>query len=173
MFQFWGLGSVLNTVDKAYYRHEFKPNTLPVNLVFSILRSIVPQVYFRNPAVSIAPMLPGLEYELHARLVEDIDNWMLRELPIKYEIKKMITVDKVIAVEVDRLDEFAKTMRKQRYVLSCVIVDDAVHITVESYGHVRKVMAYLAKSDYHVYVVRLVEPTLEEAFLKIVGRHHV
>jgi len=76
---------------KRYYRHEFKSGIIPVNLVFSILRSIVPQVYFRNPAVSVTPTKPGLEYELHARLIEDIDNWLLRELSVKYEMKKMIT----------------------------------------------------------------------------------
>jgi hypothetical protein len=75
---------------KSYYRHEFPAKILPVNMVFSILRSLVPQVYFRNPAVSVTAMKPGLEYELHARLVEDIDNWLLRELVVKYQIKKMI-----------------------------------------------------------------------------------
>jgi hypothetical protein len=75
---------------KKYYRHDFPDGIIPVNLVFSLLRSIVPQVYFRNPAVAITPTKPGLEYELHARLVEDIDNWLLRELMTKYEIKKMI-----------------------------------------------------------------------------------
>lgn len=76
---------------KSYYRHEFPDGTLPVNLIFSHLRSMVPQVYFRNPAVSITATKPGLEHELHARLVEDVDNWLLRELSTKYEIKKMIT----------------------------------------------------------------------------------
>lgn len=76
---------------KAYYRHEFPDGTLPVNLVFSILRSIVPQIYFRNPSVIITPTKPGLEYELHARLVEDLDRWMLLETGVKYQIKKMIT----------------------------------------------------------------------------------
>ena len=61
---------------KAYYRHEFPDGTLPVNVVFSVLRSMVPQVYFRNPHVTVTPTKPGLEYELHARLVEDIDNWL-------------------------------------------------------------------------------------------------
>ena len=77
-------------VYKSYYRHEFPSGILPVNLVFSVLRSSVPQIYFRNPMVTITPTKPGLEYELHARLVEDIDNWLLRELATKYEMKKMI-----------------------------------------------------------------------------------
>jgi hypothetical protein len=75
---------------KAYYRHEFPDGTLPVNLVFSILRSIVPQVYFRNPSVVVTPTKPGLEYELHARLVQDLDRWMLLETGVKYQIKKLV-----------------------------------------------------------------------------------
>jgi len=76
---------------KAYYRHEFTQNVLPVNLVFSILRSLVPQTYLRNPSVSVTATKPGIVYEFHARLVEEIDRWLLRELMTKYEIKKMIT----------------------------------------------------------------------------------
>lgn len=76
---------------KSYYRHEFSSEIVPVNIVFSILRSVVPQIYFRNPAVSITPTKPGLEFELHARLVEDVDNWLLRETGVKYQIKRMIT----------------------------------------------------------------------------------
>lgn len=76
---------------KAYYRHEFPDGIIPVNMVFSILRALVPQVYFRNPSAVITPTKPGLEYELHARLLEDTDNWLLRETNVKYEIKRMIT----------------------------------------------------------------------------------
>lgn len=75
---------------KSYYRHEFQSGIIPVNMVFSILRSMVPQVYFRNPQVSLTASRPGIEAELHARLIEDIDNWLLRELSVKYQIKKMI-----------------------------------------------------------------------------------
>jgi len=75
---------------KSYYRHEYPDGTLPVNLVFSILRSIVPQIYFRDPSVVVTPTKPGLEYQLHARLVQDLDKWMLRETGVKYQIKKMI-----------------------------------------------------------------------------------
>jgi hypothetical protein len=75
---------------KAYYRHEFPSGTLPVNLVFSILRSIVPQVYFRDPSVIVTPTKPGLEFQLHARLIQDLDKWMLLETGVKYQIKKLI-----------------------------------------------------------------------------------
>lgn len=75
---------------KAYYRHDFSPGILPVNLVYSILRALVPQVYFRNPEAVITPTRPGVEYELHARLIEDTDNHLLRETGVKYQIKKMV-----------------------------------------------------------------------------------
>jgi len=76
---------------KKYYRHEFKQGTMPVNIMFSILRSMVPQIYFRNPRVTITPRKPGIEAELHARIVQKLDNWLLQELMTKREIKKMIT----------------------------------------------------------------------------------
>lgn len=75
---------------KSYYRHEFKAGQVPVNLMFSILRSMVPQVYFRNPKVTITPRKPGLEAELNARIVQKLDNWLLREISIKRELKKMV-----------------------------------------------------------------------------------
>lgn len=84
-------GSQMWPVYKNYYRHNFPRGVLPVNMVFSILRSMVPQTYFRNPSVTVTPSKPGLQYELHARLVESIDRWLLRELMTKYEIKRMIT----------------------------------------------------------------------------------
>ncbi|KHO45089.1 MAG: antibiotic transport system ATP-binding protein [archaeon GW2011_AR3] len=86
------------------------------------------------------------------------------------EIKKMIKVDKVIEVDVDRLADFAGEMKRQKYVVSSRIVDDVVHVKVVSYGNVRKVMDFLSKSDFLIYSVRLVEPTLEEAFLKIMRK---
>ncbi len=90
------------------------------------------------------------------------------------EIKRLIKVDKVIEVKVDHLETLVQAMAGQKYARSVAIVDDAVHIRVESYAHVKKVMAHLAKSNYHVYLVRLLEPTLEEAFIEIMKHqeHH-
>lgn len=76
---------------KQYYRHKaFAEGSMPVNIMFSILRALVPQVYYRNPRVTITPRKPGLEAELNARLVEKIDNWLLKELSVKREFKKLI-----------------------------------------------------------------------------------
>ncbi len=75
---------------KEYYRHRFRPGTLPVNMMFSLLRSMVPQIYFRNPQVVITARKPGLLPELNARIVQTIDNWLLRELVVKPEMKKMV-----------------------------------------------------------------------------------
>jgi hypothetical protein len=75
---------------KDYYRHKFQPGILPVNLMFSVLRSMVPQIYFRNPRVTITARKPGLEAELNARIVQTIDNWILGEIMTKTEMKKMI-----------------------------------------------------------------------------------
>ena len=88
------------------------------------------------------------------------------------DIKKMIQVDKVIEVEVDNLEGFAQEISKKKYVLATRIVDDAVLVTVENYGSIRKVMEHLAKSKHHIYLVRLVEPSLEEAFLTLTRASH-
>jgi hypothetical protein len=75
---------------KDYYRHKgFNKRVLPVNLMFSILRSMIPQVYFRNPRVTATARRPGLEAELNARIVQKIDNWLLNELCAKKQFKAM------------------------------------------------------------------------------------
>ena len=87
------------------------------------------------------------------------------------DIKKMIAVDKIIEVEVDNPLAFSRDMKGKEYVMESKLVEDMVHITVESYGHVRKVMSELSKSAYHIYSLRIVSPTLEEAFLEIVRKN--
>lgn len=75
---------------KAYYRHEFAANTLPVNLMFSVLRSLTPQIILRNPKVTVTPRKHGQLAELNARIVQKIDNWLLSELMVKREMKKIV-----------------------------------------------------------------------------------
>ena len=66
---------------KAYYRHEFRSQTLPVNMIFSILRSLTPQIVLRNPRVTVTPRKPGPEAELNARIVQKIDNMLKCSCP--------------------------------------------------------------------------------------------
>jgi hypothetical protein len=46
---------------------------------------MIPQIYFRNPKVYITPDRPG--YFPHSRVLERVDNWLIRELNIKNTMK--------------------------------------------------------------------------------------
>jgi len=62
---------------------------LPYNLVYAMLRTMVPSIYLRNPYVNITPRLrPGLE--IHARILESIVNWLLQEIDIKAAIRRAV-----------------------------------------------------------------------------------
>lgn len=75
---------------RRYYRGEFPSGVLPVNLYFRMLRSIVPQVYFRNPSISVIATKPGLEQQLFAQLIERIDNKLIRTMGVKQAMKRMV-----------------------------------------------------------------------------------
>lgn len=73
---------------RAYYRHQWKKGTsMPVNMIFSIVRAMIPQVYFRNPKVYVTALIPG--YEMHAKVVEAIDNLLLQEMDVKRQMKRI------------------------------------------------------------------------------------
>jgi hypothetical protein len=77
---------------KDYLRHKgFAKGVLPVNIMHSTLRSMMPQIYPVNPRVCVTSRKPGLEAEFHARIVQKLDNWMIYEVGIKQELKKIIT----------------------------------------------------------------------------------
>lgn len=73
---------------KNMYRGLWGKGIVPVNIIYAVGRSMVPQVYFRNPRVSVIPMKPG--YTMHARVVERIDNYIIRETGLKKELKSLI-----------------------------------------------------------------------------------
>lgn len=73
---------------KNYYRGFFKEGTVPVNIIFAIGRSMIPQVYFRNPRVGIVPLKPG--FTMHARVLERLDNWLIQEMNLKNTLKSMV-----------------------------------------------------------------------------------
>ena len=73
---------------KNMYRGFWAKEVVPVNIIYAIARSIIPQVYFRNPRVGVIAAKPG--YTMHARVLERIDNYLIRELWLKNEFKSMI-----------------------------------------------------------------------------------
>ena len=76
------------SVNKNMYRGFWGKNVVPVNLVYALGRSLIPQTYFRNPRISVIPKLPG--YTPHAAVLERIDNYLITELGIKNQLKSMI-----------------------------------------------------------------------------------
>ena len=75
---------------RAYYRGDWNEQVQPVNIFFSMLRSTVPRVYFRNPAVSVLPDMPGPVNMAFAQLMHRIDNKMLLQMDFKRQAKSMV-----------------------------------------------------------------------------------
>lgn len=75
---------------RHYYRGMWRPDIMPVNLFFALLRSTVPRVYFRNPTVSITPGKPGLLFMAFAQILERTDNKLIRQMRLKNHMKRTI-----------------------------------------------------------------------------------
>ncbi|MBT9170386.1 MAG: hypothetical protein DDT18_00727 [Actinobacteria bacterium] len=72
---------------REYYRGRWgNDKIIPLNRIFSFGRALLPRVYFRTPTIMVTPRRPGLEAQ--ARILESIDNWIIREIKLKYTMKK-------------------------------------------------------------------------------------
>ncbi|KKN52578.1 hypothetical protein LCGC14_0611300 [marine sediment metagenome] len=72
----------------AYYRGQKRSGIYSVNKYFSMLRSGIPRIYFRNPKIVAAPTRPG--FEASAAVVQSVDNHILREINIKQTMKAVV-----------------------------------------------------------------------------------
>jgi hypothetical protein len=70
---------------KNMYRGLWQPGVVPVNMIYAVGRSLIPQVYFRNPKVAISAKKPG--YTAHAMILERIDEYIIKEMGIKNQLK--------------------------------------------------------------------------------------
>jgi len=75
---------------RQYYRGEWRDGVLPSNVFFKMLRTTVPRIYFQNPSISLVPTKPGLENAILAKLMERVDNRLLRTMGVKKQIKRMV-----------------------------------------------------------------------------------
>jgi hypothetical protein len=73
---------------KKMYRGLWAEGVVPVNIIYALGRSMIPQIYFRNPRVNIKPRRPG--YAMHARVLERIDNYLINETGLKHQLKRCI-----------------------------------------------------------------------------------
>ena len=80
--------STRNEWDKyrKYYRGQWDDRIVPINKMFSYGRMMVPKVYFRAPRVSITATHPDMV--VHASVVEAIDNLLIKEIMLKYTLKR-------------------------------------------------------------------------------------
>ena len=77
--------------DYRRYREWFRGNwdesiTRPVNRTFSTIKSMIPRIYFRSPTIVVTPLRP--EFKWHAKVLEAVDNWLIRETNIKMTLKR-------------------------------------------------------------------------------------
>ena len=62
---------------------------LPYNIVYAMGRTLVPNIYFRNPYITATPRhKPGLD--LQAKMIESIDNWLIQEMNVKQAFKTAV-----------------------------------------------------------------------------------
>lgn len=98
---------------------------LPYNVTYAMGRTLVPNIYFRNPYVTTSSRYkPGLA--LQAKLLEAVDNWLLQELDVKSVFKTAVqdcfyTNRGVIKVGYDSLSGAIDTGRSSNAILGEVL----------------------------------------------------
>lgn len=73
---------------KKMYRAHWNKEAIPVNIIYAIGKSLMPQLYFRNPRVSVASRLPG--YSAQSMVLERADNYLIKATGLKGEMKANI-----------------------------------------------------------------------------------
>jgi len=73
---------------RKMYQGDYGDGLVPVNLVWSNGKIMVPKCYFRNPRVKVIAKHHSAWYS--SRAVEAVDNHLIREMGFKYQIKAMI-----------------------------------------------------------------------------------
>jgi len=75
---------------RQYYRGNWAPGTLPSNMFFKMVRTLVPRIYFRNPSVSVTPKTSGIENMVFAKLLQRTDNKMINSMGMKKHMKRQV-----------------------------------------------------------------------------------
>lgn len=73
---------------RKMYKNDYTTATMPVNLFYAFLRSMVPRVYFKDPGVSITARKPGPEHVALATIMQRVDNKLIRQMKMKQTMKR-------------------------------------------------------------------------------------
>ena len=73
---------------QEWLRGETTQNRPYELLITSLYKTFVPRVYFRDPYVVVSPTKPETYYQ--AKVLEKVDNILIRKMKIKETVKKMI-----------------------------------------------------------------------------------
>lgn len=71
--------------NRDYYNNKYPDGVISVNLVFSIGRALVPNLYFKMPTIVNKPMKPNMRN--NAKILECVDEWLIRRMGMKQQIK--------------------------------------------------------------------------------------
>jgi len=73
---------------KKYYRNQFDPALISVNLIFSLGRQLIPFLYFMNPVVECSALRRGFEHQ--AKILGAADNFLIQRMRVKEQLKLII-----------------------------------------------------------------------------------
>ena len=90
-------------VYRNFYRNRFKPGIFTKNIFFTMRRSMVPRIYFRNPAISVVPTKPGGEQAALAKVMERTFNRLMKLMLIKEQMRGMNDVAFITGTGVGKL----------------------------------------------------------------------
>ena len=75
---------------RSYYRGNWRAGIMPKPLFFTMIRTVVPRIYFRNPSVSVVATKPGPLNMAGAQVLERIDNKLIRSMKMKKQMKRIV-----------------------------------------------------------------------------------
>ena len=73
---------------RKYYKNQFAPEIVSVNLIYSHGRQLIPSLYYQNPVVEVGALFPG--WEQKAKILEAVDNALLKKMRVKEQLKLII-----------------------------------------------------------------------------------
>lgn len=86
------------------------------------------------------------------------------------EIKKLVVERNGIEIECEDPSAIKKLFEKERYVIEVKMLTTGCVIYIREYKHIKEIMKILAERKEKVFSISIMEPTLEETFIKLTGK---